>query len=109
MAYDPETTALLLVDPYNDFLSEGGKVWPRMQAIAEEVKLLDHLRAPVAPPREKGLPSGGSRSDATRGAIHKHGTTRLAAVAPPRATADTEIMDGRDKPGHDEHIIKSIG
>ena len=82
MAYDPETTALLLVDPYNDFLSEGGKVWPRMQAIAEEVKLLDHLRAPVAPPREKGLPSGGSRSDATRGAIHKHGTTRLAAVAP---------------------------
>jgi nicotinamidase-related amidase len=35
MAYDPQTTALLLVDPYNDFLSEGGKVWPRVKAIAE--------------------------------------------------------------------------
>ena len=38
--YDPATTALLLVDPYNDFLSEGGKLWPRFKAIAEEVKLL---------------------------------------------------------------------
>ena len=26
MAYRPDATALLLVDPYNDFLSEGGKV-----------------------------------------------------------------------------------
>jgi hypothetical protein len=29
MGYDPATTAILLVDPYNDFLSEGGKIWPR--------------------------------------------------------------------------------
>ena len=28
------TTALLLVDPYNDFLPEGGKVWPRNLAPA---------------------------------------------------------------------------
>jgi nicotinamidase-related amidase len=55
MAYNPETTALLLVDPYNDFLSEGGKVWPRVQAIAEEVKLLDHLRALVAAARARGI------------------------------------------------------
>jgi nicotinamidase-related amidase len=26
--YDPKMTAVLLVDPYNDFLSEGGKLWP---------------------------------------------------------------------------------
>jgi hypothetical protein len=32
--YRAETTALLLVDPYNDFLSEGGKVWPWVKAIA---------------------------------------------------------------------------
>ena len=55
MAIDPETTALLLVDPYNDFLSEGGKVWPRLQAIAEEVKVLDHLRELVAAARAKGI------------------------------------------------------
>jgi len=55
MTYHPTTTALLLADPYNDFLSEGGKVWPRVKAIAEEVKLLDHLRALVAAAREKGI------------------------------------------------------
>ena len=55
MTYDPNTTALLLVDPYNDFLSEGGKFWPRAKAIAEEVKLLDHLRALVAAARRAGI------------------------------------------------------
>jgi len=30
-----ETTALLVVDPYNDFISEGGKIWPRIKAVAE--------------------------------------------------------------------------
>jgi hypothetical protein len=28
--YSPSDTALMVVDPYNDFLSEGGKVWPRV-------------------------------------------------------------------------------
>src|SRR5260370_42328573 len=55
MIYHPPNTALLLVDPYNDFLSEGGKVWPRVKAIAEDVKLLDHLRALGAAAREKGI------------------------------------------------------
>ncbi len=31
MTYDPAITAILLVDPYNDFLSEGGKTWPRLE------------------------------------------------------------------------------
>src|SRR6202035_4161648 len=30
-----DITALLVVDPYNDFISEGGKIWPRIQAVAE--------------------------------------------------------------------------
>jgi ureidoacrylate peracid hydrolase len=32
---DKETTALLVVDPYNDFISEGGKIWPRIKVVAE--------------------------------------------------------------------------
>lgn len=44
-AYRRETTALLFLDPYNDFLSEGGLVWPRVKEVAEEVRLLDNLRA----------------------------------------------------------------
>ena len=42
--YPRGKTALLFVDPYNDFLSEGGKVYPRIKPIADEVGLLDNLR-----------------------------------------------------------------
>jgi len=27
--YDKEITAVLVIDPYNDFIYEGGKVWDR--------------------------------------------------------------------------------
>jgi ureidoacrylate peracid hydrolase len=27
VTYDKQLTALLVIDPYNDFISEGGKVW----------------------------------------------------------------------------------
>jgi nicotinamidase-related amidase len=30
-----EVTALLVIDPYNDFISEGGKFWPHLKAVAE--------------------------------------------------------------------------
>jgi len=43
--YERGTTALLLVDPYNDFLAEGGKVWPRIKAVAEVVDLIANLKA----------------------------------------------------------------
>jgi nicotinamidase-related amidase len=34
-ASDKDITALVVVDPYNDFISEGGKIWPRIKAVAE--------------------------------------------------------------------------
>ena len=34
-AYDRELTALLVIDPYNDFISEGGKVWDRLKQVAQ--------------------------------------------------------------------------
>ena len=43
-SYSPESTAILLLDPYNDFLSEGGKLWDRTKEVAEKVRLLDNLR-----------------------------------------------------------------
>lgn len=43
-AYEAKTTALLLVDPYNDLISEGGKVWPFLKDVAEKVGLFDNLR-----------------------------------------------------------------
>lgn len=53
--YEAGSTALVFVDPYNDFLSEGGKAWPRVKAVAEEVGLLDNLRAIVAAVRAAGI------------------------------------------------------
>jgi ureidoacrylate peracid hydrolase len=35
VAYDKQLTALLVIDPYNDFISEGGKVWDRLKGVAE--------------------------------------------------------------------------
>ena len=32
---DKGITALLVVDPCNDFISEGGKIWPHIKAVAE--------------------------------------------------------------------------
>jgi nicotinamidase-related amidase len=48
-------TALLFVDPYNDFLSDGGKLWPLVEVVAKEVGLLDNLRTIVTAVREAGI------------------------------------------------------
>jgi len=55
LIYRPEHTALLFVDPYNDFLSEGGKLWPAVAPMAKEVRLLENLRTVVAEARQAGL------------------------------------------------------
>lgn len=51
MRYDKEITALVVIDPYNDFISEGGKIWNRIKAVAEAnhcisnmVEMLNSLR-----------------------------------------------------------------
>jgi ureidoacrylate peracid hydrolase len=35
VTYNKDITGLLVIDPYNDFISEGGKVWDRLKAVAE--------------------------------------------------------------------------
>ena len=51
LTFDKEITALLVIDPYNDFISEGGKIWHRIKAVAEAnqcvanmLKVLDAVR-----------------------------------------------------------------
>jgi nicotinamidase-related amidase len=53
--YPSRATGLLLLDPYNDFLSEGGKLWPLVAPVAEAVGLLDNLRKIVAAARAAGI------------------------------------------------------
>ncbi|GHO54517.1 hypothetical protein KSB_29920 [Ktedonobacter robiniae] len=49
-------TALLFVDPYNDFLSPGGKLYPLFKEVAESVDLLTHLREMVSTARHANIP-----------------------------------------------------
>jgi nicotinamidase-related amidase len=42
--YTTDDTALLIVDPYNDFMSEGGKLYERTKETAEAVGFYDNMR-----------------------------------------------------------------
>ena len=53
--YISEKTGLLLVDPYNDFLSPTGKLWPQAKEVAEEVNLLSNLKSIVDAARQSGV------------------------------------------------------
>jgi nicotinamidase-related amidase len=54
-AYPKDSTGLLLVDPYNDFLSEGGKLNGLAKPVADAVDTLKHLREVVAAVRVAGI------------------------------------------------------
>jgi ureidoacrylate peracid hydrolase len=41
--YERESTALLVIDPYNDFISEGGKIWDSIRAVAEANQCVPHM------------------------------------------------------------------
>jgi len=53
--YPTEKTALILVDPFNDFLSEGGKMWPFTKETVEGVGLVQNLKALIAAARAHGI------------------------------------------------------
>jgi nicotinamidase-related amidase len=42
--YVAHRTALLIVDPYNDFMSEGGKLYEATKETAEAVGFYDNMR-----------------------------------------------------------------
>jgi ureidoacrylate peracid hydrolase len=48
-------TALLVIDPYNDFISEGGKVWDRLKSIAEANSCVPHMLQVMNAARKAGL------------------------------------------------------
>jgi hypothetical protein len=50
-----ESAAFVLVDPYNDFLAEDGKIYPRLKEVAESVDLHRHIRELLAAVRGAGI------------------------------------------------------
>ena len=55
VTYDKGITALLVIDPYNDFISEGGKVWDRLKAVAEANDCVPHMLQVLTAARKAGL------------------------------------------------------
>lgn len=56
VTYDRQLTALLVIDPYNDFISEGGKVWDRLKAVAEANGCVPHMVQVLNAARKSRLP-----------------------------------------------------
>src|SRR5215467_4189851 len=57
MTYEKVSTALLVIDPYNDFISEGGKLWNRVKAVAEANQCVPHMLQVLTAARKAGLRS----------------------------------------------------
>jgi nicotinamidase-related amidase len=55
VTYDKTITALLIIDPYNDFISEGGKVWDRLRGVAEANNCVPHMRQVMDAARTAGV------------------------------------------------------
>ena len=55
LTYDKAITALLIIDPYNDFISEGGKLWDRIKAIAEANRCIPNMLRVLNAARNAGI------------------------------------------------------
>lgn len=55
VANDKAATGLLLIDPYNDFISPGGKVWDRLQDVIESNDCVTHMQQVLDAARGAGL------------------------------------------------------
>ena len=55
LTYEREITGLVLIDPYNDFISEGGKIWDRIKGVAESNKCIPHMIQVLEAARKTGI------------------------------------------------------
>ena len=55
-AFPPARTALLVIDPVNDFLSEGGAGWELAKATVRRHDVVGNLKRAIAGARERGIP-----------------------------------------------------
>ena len=55
LTYENEITGLILIDPYNDFISEGGKIWDRIKDVAERNHCIPHMKQILEAARNTGI------------------------------------------------------
>jgi ureidoacrylate peracid hydrolase len=55
VTYEKDLTGLVVIDPYNDFISDGGKVWDRLKGVAEANQCVPHMRQLLDAAREADI------------------------------------------------------
>ena len=55
LTYEKEITGLVVIDPYNDFISEGGKIWDRLKGVAEGNQCVPHMMEILEAARKTGI------------------------------------------------------
>jgi nicotinamidase-related amidase len=91
LTYDNSITALLVIDPYNDFISEGGKVWDRLKAVAEANGCVPNMLEILTAERKAGLrvsmyPTAGTAPETTRLGSTSHRSKRPRGRERPSST-----------------------
>jgi nicotinamidase-related amidase len=56
MPTTPPNTAIVLIDPYNDFLHPEGKMYPLVSDSLKETKTVQHIQKLIAAAREHRIP-----------------------------------------------------
>ncbi len=56
LTFSPDRTALLVIDPVNDFLSEGGAGWDLAKTSVKLHDVVGHLKQAIEGARERGIP-----------------------------------------------------
>jgi len=56
VSFPPDRTALLVIDPVNDFLSEGGAAWQMTRTTVTKHDVVGHLKRAIEGARERGVP-----------------------------------------------------
>jgi len=55
VAYSKDITGLVVIDPYNDFISAGGKVWDRLKGVIETNNCVGHMEQVLAAARSADI------------------------------------------------------
>ena len=53
--YEKNITGLIVIDPYNDFISEGGKLWDRVKSVAETNDCISNMLKVLNAVRDSGI------------------------------------------------------
>jgi hypothetical protein len=106
VTYDNDITGLVVIDPYNDFISEGGKVWDRLKGVAEANQCVPHMRQVLDAARAAGvrvfyaLHRRYRRGDYRRGSMSRpfrkpHGRARPSNTEPGVASSTQSLSPSR--------------